>query len=122
MFCAMLMLYYYFLKKKVSNEFWGMDIRFIGFVIYVFSISWMLSLGPLIDIDNYKIAGPYSLVNFLFPPFGSVRAPGRFGMFFGVFFAISILFTLRLIKNWKFKYTNEFALIFIVLIILCNPL
>ena len=120
LFCSVLMLCYYFFKKPKFDGALGFDRRFIGFVIYVFALSWALSLGPSIDIDNYNLPGPYSLFNFLFPPFGSMRAPGRFGMFFGIFFAISILFAFRFMKKCKIYYIKNLSLIFVILAIVEN--
>lgn len=74
------------MKDGIGSE------RFLPvFMIMIFVVSYVLSLGPFLKIEvgpvRQNIILPFYLIAKAIPGFDNIRAPGRFGMFFTLPFA-----------------------------------
>lgn len=67
-------------------------LRLLGFAGLVFVIAWGLSLGPYVEIFGQRIITPVGIVQKHIPALRVIRAPGRFSIFFTLYFALVFAF------------------------------
>ncbi len=65
------------------------------FVAYIFTASWVLSLGPRIELGSLRLPTPYAALRDFMPGFSGIRAPGRFGLYFGLMLGTSLVLLAR---------------------------
>lgn len=84
------------LKKHILNEKFYEIEDFYLYSIVVFVAAFALSLGPYIySGKSVKIYSIFSLLAGVLPGVENIRAPGRYGMFFGVFYGVSAVVVYR---------------------------
>jgi hypothetical protein len=92
------------------------------YAFFLFFISYLLSLGPFLT-DSFldltrKIYLPFALFAKILPGVDAIRAPGRFGMFFGLPFGILTITGLRFICSTSINYQlwrySKFLILFVL--------
>lgn len=89
------------------------------FVTLLFLICYVLSLGPWVKIFKLNIYMPFAVFAKVLPGFENIRAPGRFGMFFGLSMGFFLVLFLRIILNsFPVRRAKQiFSYVFIILVL-----
>lgn len=101
-------------QKKFPTE--KIDLKFWFYLSLVLVSAIILSWGPLYKLDH-TIKLPYYYLSKLIFGLGSIRAPGRFGMFIGLPLAVFSIFALRLIITDSLKRQIAVSIILLLLVI-----
>lgn len=95
------------LFKKFNFELKIAEVReFHVYAFIIFLSAMVLSLGPyLYNGKSFKFYSIFYVLSNFIPGVENIRAPGRFGMFFGLFYGVSVVvlyrFLLQLLKIRK---------------------
>lgn len=103
------------LKRFRISEFYK---RFYLYTFSIFICAYLLSLGPYLSFFDIKCPAPYYILSKIFPGLNNVRAPGRFGMFFGIFWAASLVCINQALTNYYSKILRYVVLALLTSIVL----